>query len=192
MTLLCIENESINLGSTIGLVGGIIGIIAGLWAFYDRFKNRKPIIKVFAPYQWTTNDYKTGNQLIFVYFRFSNISQTPTYLFLETLKAEIFYSETQQWERIQNIKLSTNNIHTDFSEEMKIEFGIEKAKYLSVFDECIVKYSEPLCGYLIFQIRNEKYTKLRGEILDSRHKKINFEIDFIKQRKHDPNNQTKQ
>jgi hypothetical protein len=188
MTLLCVESESLNIGSTIGLFGGIIGIIASLWAFYDRFKNRKPNIKVFAPYQWTATDSKTGKNLFFVYFRFSNLSQTPTYLFLETLKTEIFYSESNEWEKIPNIKLSTEKIQTDFSEEKKIEYGIDKAKYLNVFDECIIKYSEPLCGYLLFQIKNEKYTKLRGEVMDSRHKKIDFEIDFKKQKKHDPNN----
>jgi hypothetical protein len=187
MTFLCITSESINIGSTVGFVGGIIGIIASLWAFYDRFKNRKPNIKVFAPYQWTTSDAKTGKHTLFVYFRFSNTSQTPTYLFLETLKTEIYYSESQKWENIQNLKLLTNKIETDFSEEKKNEFGIDKAKFLNVFDECIVKYSEPLCGYLLFQIKNEKYNKLKGEIMDSRHKKITFEIDFEKQKKHDPN-----
>ena len=186
--LLCIETESFSIGSTVGLIGGIVGIIASLWAFCDRFKNRKPNIKVFAPYHWTANDAKTGQQVLFVYFRFSNISQTPTYLFLETLKTEIYYSESEQWENIQNLKLLKDKVQTDFSEAKKNEFGIEKAKYLNVFDDCIIKYSEPLCGYLLFQIKNEKYTKLKGEIMDSRHKKINFEIDFVKQKKLDPNN----
>ena len=36
-------------------------------------------------------------------------------------------------------------------------------------------------------IRSDKYTKLKGEIIDSRHKKIDFEIDFAKQKKLDPN-----
>ncbi len=43
MNLLCFESEFFNLGSTVGLVGGIVGIIASLWAFHDRFKNRKLI-----------------------------------------------------------------------------------------------------------------------------------------------------
>ena len=188
INLLCIETESLSLGSTVGLIGGLVGIIASLWAFYDRFKNRKPKIKVFAPYQWTASDAQTGQHTLFVYFRFSNISQTPTYLFLETLKTEIYYSESQQWENIQNLKLLTNKVQTDFSEAKKNEFGIEKAKYLNVFDDCIVRYSEPLCGYLFFRIKNEKYTKLKGEIMDSRHKKIYFYIDFAKQKKLDPNN----
>jgi len=89
---------------------------------------------------------------------------------------------------IQNLKLLTDKVQTDFTEAKKNEFGIEKAKYLNVFDDCIVKYSEPLCGYILFQIKNEKYTKLKGEIMDSRHKKIDFEIDFVKQKKLDPNN----
>jgi hypothetical protein len=186
INLLCIETESFNFGSTVGLIGGIVGIIASLWTFYDRFKNRKPKIKVFAPYQWNANDTITGQLTLFIFFRFSNISQTPTYLYLETLKTEIYYSDSQKWESIQNIKLLTDKVQTDFSEAKKNEFGIEKAKYLNVFDDCFVKYSEPLCGYLLFQIRSDKYTKLKGEIIDSRHKKIDFEIDFAKQKKLDP------
>lgn len=187
MTLLCVKLDLIGFGSILGFVGGIIGVIAGLWALYDRFKNRNPKIKVFAPYQWTANDGATEKLMLFVYFRFSNISQTPTYLFLETLKTEIYYTESQKWESIQGIKLLTDKVKTDFSAEKISEYGIEKAKYLNVFDDCLVKYSEPLCGYLLFQIKNEKYSKLKGEILDSRHKKINFEVDFVKQKKHDPN-----
>lgn len=184
--LLCIGLNTISLGPIVGFVGGIVGIIAGLWALLDRYKNRHPRIKVFAPYQWTGNDSVTGKHILSVFFRISNISQTPTYLYLETLKAEIYYTELQKWESIQTIKLLTDKIATDFSEGMIKQFGINKAKYLDVFDDCIVKFSEPLCGYILFNIQNEKYSKIRGEILDSRHKKITFEVDFENQKKYDP------
>jgi len=67
INLLCLETESFSIGSIVGLIGGIVGIIASLWAFCDRFKNRKPNIKVFAPYLWSAYDAKTGQQILFVY-----------------------------------------------------------------------------------------------------------------------------
>ena len=170
----------------IGSIGGIIGIIAGLWALFDRYKNRIPRIIVFAPYQFTAIDAVTGKNILSIFFRFSNLSQTPTFLYIETLKAELYYDDLQEWKKVSMLKLLTEKISTDFSKEMNVHFGINKVKNIDVFDENIIKYGYPLCGYLTFQIENKKYSKLRGEVIDSRQKKIKFNIDFKDQKKYDP------
>lgn len=178
ITLLNTTGEYINISAIIGVIGGIIGVIAGSWALWDRFQNRMPKIKVLSPYQFTSNDGVTGILLLSAYFRFSNISQTPTYLFFETLKAELFYNELNEWKYVRNLRPLKEKIETDLAPEVSFMMGINKAQNLDAFKETRVKYSEPLCGYLTFHIESVKFTKLRGEILDSRHKKIKFEIDF--------------
>ncbi len=187
MTLLCNGFVTANFGSIVGFVGGTIGIIAGLWALWDRYKNRIPRIKVFAPYQWTSIDPITKKNILAVFFRFSNVSQTPTYLFLETLKVEIYNTNLRMWEKAKSLKLMTEKIQTDFFEEKKCIYGITKAKCLDVFNENFVRFGEPLCGYLFFTVEDKNYCKLKGEVLDSRHKIIKFKIDFADQKKYDPN-----
>jgi hypothetical protein len=167
-----------DLGLIIGLIGGIIGVISGLWVLVDRFKNRKPKIKAYSPYHWTGTDAVTGKHTLFVFFRFSNISQTPTYFYLDTLKAEILNTKLNKWEKVQSLILPTAEIQTDFTAEEKNIFGINKARFLDIFDDCLVKYSEPLCGYLCFHIGNGEYGKLKGEVTDSRLKKIFFEVNL--------------
>lgn len=184
---LFIELKTINLGAIIGVIGGTIGAIAGGWTIYDRFKNRKPNIKVLAPYQWEANNQPSNEKVLFVYFRFSNLSQSPTYIFLETLFAELYNPTNKKWEKIIRTQEPKEKPVTDFSEHEKNLFGINRAKFLNVFDDCSIKYGEPLCGYLNFFSETEKYTKLRIKVLDSRHKLLQFEIDFGKQKKHDPN-----
>lgn len=181
MTLMCIEVEEVSISAIIGLIGGLIGIVAGLWALWDRFQNRIPNIKVFSPYQFTSNEAETGRLLFSAFFRFSNLSQTPTYLFFETLKTEFYYNELNEWKYARNLRPLKEKIETDLSFEDSFLMGINKAQNLDAFNDSVVKYSEPLCGYLTFQIDSIKFTKIRGEILDSRHKKIKFEIDFERQ-----------
>ena len=184
MVILCERIETFNIESSVGLIGGLIGVIAGIWALLDRYNNRNPKIKVFAPFQWTGNF--NSETILFVFFRFSNLSQTPTYLFLETLKIEIYNDKLKKWLPIQSVSLESNKPQTDFPTALKIRYGIDKAKFLDVFDDSILKYGEPLCGYLQYKITESEFSKIRGEILDFRHKKIKFEVDFEKQKKHDP------
>ncbi|GEM_PF-5397092 len=72
----------------IGVIGGIIGIITGLWTLFDRLKNSKPQIKIFIPFSFKSNDAITHDYLLHLYIRFSNLTQVPAFIFLETLEVE--------------------------------------------------------------------------------------------------------
>lgn len=163
--------------SYIGIFGGIIGTITGSWALFDRYRNRKPNILVSAPFHYVANNSVAG-KIAFIFFRFSNTSKTPTYIYLETISVQLFYPDCNQWEKAEILTQVGSDVKTDFPPHMNAIMGINKARNLDKFDDTSIKYGIPLCGYLTFKIRSDKFSKLRGEVLDFRLKKIKFELDF--------------
>lgn len=170
---------SIFIGVIGGIIGGIIGIITGLWTLFDRLKNSKPQIKIFIPFSFKSNDAITHDYLLHLYIRFSNLTQVPAFIFLETLEVELYSDESKKWHKAQRLTLINEKITTDFSKEMEKMLGVNIAKTLSVFDETLIMFNKPLSGYLTFKVENRKYSKIKGTVKDSRHKRLKIKSDLV-------------
>ena len=160
-------------GIIIGLVGGIVGAILGGWGLYDRYEQRRPKLAVFIPYHWAGKDQETGDIYI-LYLRISNISQAPAYLYMETLKIEIF--ENNKWQKAQVLHLPSNRpLVTDLPTGWASTVGIFDAKPINRFTDGLVTYDKPLCGYLFvkspFKKSDPKLSKVRVSVFDSYLKK---------------------
>ncbi|GEM_PF-4825190 len=57
--------------------------------------------------------------------------------------------------------------------------GVNIAKNLSVFDETLIMFNKPLSGYLTFKVENRKYSKIKGTVKDSRHKRLKIKSDLV-------------
>lgn len=183
--------DSITKLDLIGIIGGLIGSITGIWALIDRYKNRKPKLKVFAPFIWKGNDSVTNELIWFVFFRIANLSQASTFLYFETAKIDVFDEKLNTWENVQIIKVPEDKFKTDFLDPYKSKFGMDHPRFLDgIYLDCSVKFGAPLCGYLAFKCQTSQFNKLTMQIrdfkLDNR-RKFKFLIDFSKQKsKFDP------
>ncbi len=131
----------------IGVVGGIIGALAGSWSLFDRFANRHPRLLMFAPYNWAGSD-TTAGPTYGIFIRLSNLSQAPAFLYLETLKAELYSGGT--WHTALVLSLpQTHAIATDFPQELQAHLGLNDARVLNRFLDGLVTYDRPLCGYIL-------------------------------------------
>lgn len=178
------------IGSVVAGGAVLIGVIGGIWSLWDRWRNRKPNLTLFAPYHFSCRDAKTSWPILMILARISNSSKQNAFLYLETMGIEVY--SKGKWHKLQRLEIDQKTpLETDFSESEKVRFGLNDVKYLNRFGDTIVSYDKPLCGYIPAARENEavfnEIDKIRINIKDCRFKLYKLEVDLKEQRKrHDP------
>lgn len=173
----------------------VVGCIAGLLAFYDRYRNRRAKLRAFAPYYWHSVDANTQMPILAIYFRFANFSKANGFIYLETSQLELYFGK--EWHKTVRLDLDTKKpISTDFPRAKQVAMGLTEAAFLSKFTDGAIAYDKPLCGYLAFSSPDAAvlsgFTKLRYTVRDCHFNMHVFEIDIAKQKKRfDPAYETK-
>jgi hypothetical protein len=164
-----------------------LGILGGLLSLRDRWQNRKPHLQLFAPYLFWGTDVANKRRFLFLYLRIANSSQKNAYLYLETMSVMLKINGI--WYRTyfsdQEIK------RTDFSDAEKLHFGIGKARVINRFEDNIITFDKPLCGYVILGHANDAIfdgaiEKVKIEVEDCHHEKSALYADLEEQLKKDP------
>jgi len=168
-------------------VGGIIGIVGGWWSLCDKYKNREPRLSLFVPYNWSGIDTGAQKRYCFLFIRISNSSSKSAYLYLETMS--VYLKIDDKWyctlRRDEEVK------ETDFPESLKKRFGLEKANYLNRFEDNVITYDKPLCGYITVEHRNDsiferKIQEVKIKVYDCHGKLYTLKTDLEEQLKKDP------
>ncbi len=173
---------------------GIIGGIAGLMALYDRWCDRKPQLRIFAPYNFTGIDAQTENPVLSIFLRISNSSRASAFLYLETMSVELFYDGS--WVRTKRLDPKPGALaSTDLPEEQQVAFGITEAPFLTKFGATLVTIDNPLCGYVVVSHSDRRilsgFSRIRVAVNDCHLHNHCVTIDLQEQkRKHDPNGKT--
>lgn len=172
----------------IGAIGGIFGLISILVTLWHCWRNSKPRLNLFAPYNFTGISPETRKNTFIVFIRISNSSDTQAYLYFETLYGEIFTAG--KWHKISWQEISSDHISIDFSHQEQLRFGIKEVKVLKRFSENFVSKNNPLSGYICFIADNDNYfnhpSAIRIHIRDSNLRKHVLKCDFVEQLKYDP------
>lgn len=164
-----------------------LGLIGGVWALYDKWKNRKPKLYLFVPYNWSGVDSGSKIRFLCIYLKISNVSSRSAFIYFETISISLLIDN--HWYVTYFIDADIKQ--TDLSDAAKRHYGIDKAKVLNRFGENIVTYDTPLCGYVIVghqdgAIFTKSIEKIRIEVEDCHRKKYTLYADLKKQLDRDP------
>lgn len=175
----------------IGVAGGVIGAVAGLLALRDRWKHRRPRLKLFAPYQYTGEDAASKRKCLNLLCRFSNSSQAVAFVYPETMTVQL--EKAGKWYPVQQVYFPRgHSAKTDFSKGERVRCAVDDVPFLSRFDATVVTRDKPLSGYLCVTSGREDVlenpTSVRITIRDCHLKKHTMTVDFAKQKRLDPSN----
>ena len=153
----------------IGLVGGLAGVLALLIEGYNHWKKRNPNFVLFAPYHFTGTDATTRQRMLFVLVRVANTSERVAHLYLETLRAEVFYEK--RWYPMSVINIPENApVAVDLPVHIQQHAGVNQIKFFNKFDPAVVSVDHPYSRYLIMMCANpnvaENAERLRLEFKD--------------------------
>lgn len=174
----------------VGIIAGLVGVVGGWITLYDKWRNRKPKLSLWVPYNWTGEDIGAQKRFLALYLRISNTSNKEAYLYLETMSVSLKIKNN--WYRVYLSDLPYEGIkETDFPERELRHFGIGKVKFLNRFEDNIVTFEKPLCGYVVVgykddSIFNESIDMIRLEVEDCHRKKHILYTDLEKQLESDP------
>lgn len=176
-----------SLAGLVALILSILGIIGGLLSLYDKWENRKPNLELFVPYNWSGVDTSNQKSFLCLYLRIANTSHKSAYLYLETMSVML---------KINGVWYTTYFIdqevkQTDFPDAEKQRFGLGKAHFLNRFEDNIITFDKPLCGYVVLghdndAIFNNKINEVKIEAEDCHGVKHEVHVDLGEQLKRDP------
>ena len=171
----------------IGVILGLIGIAGGYLTLIDKWKNRKPKLNLFVPYNWSGVDTGANKRFLNLYLRISNSSNKSAFLYLETLYVEVKING--KWFPTEFFEVELKG--TDFPEAEKERFGIGKVEFLKRFNENVVTYDKPLCGYISVTCNKDSIFEssieaIKVEVYDCHERRYILHVDLNKQLEKDP------
>jgi hypothetical protein len=176
-----------NFAVIIGVIVGFFGVIGGLLSLHDRWANRCPDLELFTPYNWSGIDIGNQKRFLCLYLRISNNSQRSAYLYLETMS--VMVKINGNW--YQTYFIDEEVKETDLPEAGKQRLGLGRAHFLNRFEDNVITFDKPLCGYIIVgydndSIFNGSLEEVKIEVEDCHEKKYILYTDLAEQLKRDP------
>ncbi len=173
-----------DISTIIGICGGIIGLIGGCISIYEIWKNRKPKLKLFAPFYWFGQDTKATSTLS-ILIRISNASKKSAFLYFETISVEI--KKDDIWAKGKVLTVMSDTIICDLPNETQVLYGINKVAYLNSFTDAIIEHNNPLTKYIAIGGLDKEYLLkpegIRIIVEDCHHKIYTLKVDdFVKQK----------
>jgi hypothetical protein len=170
-----------------GVILSVLGVFGGLLSLCDKWKNRKPNLELFAPYQWSGIDTGAQKRFSCLYLRIANSSRKSAYLYLETMS--VMVKINGEWYTTYFIDQEIKQ--TDFPEAEKLRFGLGKAHFLNRFEDNIITFDKPLCGYVVLghdndAIFNNDIDEIKIEVEDCHREKYKLRANLKEQSKRDP------
>ncbi len=132
----------------IAIVGGAIGAIGGTLALWDRWRHRRPQLKLSIPAAFQIEE--SNRSLLCILLRIANNRRSVATLYLETLKASVRSDRT--WFEVE--------VHTmtvagrpgarppGMNDNETWLCGIEEVEGLKRYTDNTIDYDHPLTGYL--------------------------------------------
>lgn len=171
-----------NLSDTIGIVGGLAGLLALGIEAYSLWKRRSPNLTMFTPYYFS-GEAPDNKRILFVLVRISNSSERIANLYLETATAEILYKGRWYPVIIPNFAKGIS-VDFDLPEAFKHHAGIGSFDFFNKFDEANVSIDYPYSRYMGFHSHQtnaiDAPERLRLTLRDCNLKKIVVESEILK------------
>jgi len=168
----------------IGICGGIVGLIGGCISICEIWTNRKPKLKLFAPFYWHGQNTKTG-LVLSILLRISNSTKKSAFLYFETISVEI--KKNNIWTKGQVLTVMSDTIACDLPIEDQAIYGISKVAYLNSFTDAVIERNNPLTRYIAIGgldkecLLNPEGVRITVE--DCYHKVYTLSVDsFVKQK----------
>ena len=148
-----------SLHAWIGTIGGGLGIASIMLHLVGWWINRKPRLRLFAPYQWSGVDTGLKKRIANIVVRVSNNSRAAAFLYLETMSAELRYAG--RWVKARRLEppASVKRVKTDFPEGLRQRFGLDDITPLRRFESPLITYERPLSGLLILDPDSEEVAR---------------------------------
>ncbi len=179
-----------NLAISIALIGAVTGLSAFALTLYKHFYNRKPRLRLFAPWLFTCSSSPQTiepNQLR-VLVRISNLSSRIAFLYFETMDIQLIKNGRST--KALLLEQSTEFATTDFGLRDKVLWGTDSVRLISRFDELSIPYDSPLVGYICLTTEDKELLinpdKIKFEVRDCHWNKHILEVDFKEQLKFAP------
>jgi hypothetical protein len=133
---------------TIGLIGGLAGLLALGIEGYGLWKRRQPQLTLFTPY-FITGDTEDKRRVLFVLVRISNSSERVANLYLETTSAEILFKGRWYPVTIPSFPKDAP-MNFDLDNEVQWHAGLKSFEFFNKFDEAVISLDYPYSRYLAF------------------------------------------
>ena len=169
----------------ISVTGGLAGLIAMLATGAFWLRNRRPSLRLFAPYHYYGKAAGNGRGICNFLLWFTNNSKMPANLFLDTMGISVRRKGQRNFVQVQRLDPAREKPITDFSEAEQFRFGINKVSYFNRFEKMPVTIEKPLLGYICFSLESSdsdsQVSDIRIEIRDQFFKKHSLQINLEKQ-----------
>jgi hypothetical protein len=179
------------LTAIIGAIGGVVGSVAGALALRDRWRHRKPILRLFAPYQFIGTNSGSGERTLILLLRISNLSRANAFLYLETLACKVRNGENWFPTTVLQVPPDVNRFKTNLPSHQQLQFGLHEVGPLRRYTNPVVSLSEPLTGYVVLTCNDptilESPDAIQVSVRDCQFRLYKMVVDFAEQRRrYDP------